>query len=60
MLADRRMKAHGPLMLEAGAMHFTSSPRRLAAVVRLIRRHLDRTPEQAGNLRDAVWARMPW
>lgn len=60
VLADRSMKAHGPLMREAGALHFTSSPRRLDFVGQLVRRHLDRMPDQTDNLRDAVWARMPW
>ena len=60
VLADRRMRAHGPLMREAGAMHLVSSPRKLVAVAQLILRHLDRVPEQTDNLRDAVWARMPW
>ncbi|MCH8924492.1 MAG: hypothetical protein IIA67_15250 [Planctomycetes bacterium] len=60
VLAARSMRAHGPLMREAGAMHFASSPRRLDVVAQLVRRHLDRMPEPAGSLRDTVWARMPW
>ena len=60
VLASRSMKAHGPLMREAGAMLFASSPRRLNVVAQLVRRHLDRMPEQTGRPRDAVWARMPW
>ena len=60
VLASRGMKAYGPLMREAGAMLFAVSPRRLDIVARLVRRHLDRMPEQTDDLRDAVWARMPW
>ena len=60
VLAARGMRAHGPLMREAGAMRFVSSPRRLEVVAQLVRRHLDRMPDQTDDQRDAVWARMPW
>jgi DNA-binding NtrC family response regulator len=64
VLASRSMRPHSPLMREAGAMLFASSPRRLDGVAQLIDRHLGRMPELkdhvTGSVRDAVWARMPW
>ena len=60
VLAVRSMGSYGWLMREAGAVYFTSSPRRLDIVAQLVGRYLDRVPEQTNNLLDGVQTRMPW
>jgi len=45
---------------EAGAVHFLTSPRRIAELVTLGQRHQARVPAPAQTLRERVLAELPW
>lgn len=45
---------------EAGAIGFTTSPRRLGPIVRMARRRLASAPEEELSFREQVQRRMPW
>ena len=59
-LAARHLPEHELSLREAGASHFVDSPRRLAPVVRLVRRHLALAPREKQALEEAIWAALPW
>jgi hypothetical protein len=60
VVADRRLRAYQWLMREAGAVHFTCSPRRMAAVARLARRHMAQIPQPPQDAVERIWAGLPW
>ncbi len=60
VVADRSLAAYEWLMREAGAVHFTCSPRQLGPVARLARRHLAEAPVPPQTLTDQIWASLPW
>ncbi len=59
-LAARGLESYELLLREAGAIHVTYSPRSLAPLLRLIRRHLAREPQPEQTLEEAIWAGLPW
>src|SRR5207237_815776 len=59
-LAARGLESHELLLREAGAIQVTFSPRALAPLLRLIRRHLAQTPQLERTLEEAIWAGLPW
>jgi hypothetical protein len=59
-VAARGLEPLELLLREAGAIHVTFSPRSLAPLMRLIRRHLARAPKAEQTLEEAVWAALPW
>jgi len=60
VVAPRHLAACEWLCREAGAVHFTSSPRRLAALARMIVRHLADVPPPQQTLVERIWATLPW
>jgi len=60
VLSDRRLAGYGWLMREAGAVWHTCSPRRLAPLAALARRHLVSGPRPRRTLREQIWAGLPW
>ena len=60
VLSDRRLAGYGGLMREAGAVWHTCSPRRLAPLAALVRRHLAGAPSPRRGLREQIWAGLPW
>jgi hypothetical protein len=60
VLGDRRLAGYGWLMREAGAVWHTCSPRRLAPLAALARRHLASAPSPRRGLREQIWAGLPW
>lgn len=61
ILAQRELGDYEWLFREAGAIHFTSSPRELAGLPGLVRRHFRRVPAPpATSLAAQVWDALPW
>ena len=60
VVAARSLVAHGELMREAGAVHFTTSPRRAGTLAELARRHLDAAPRARQSPTERIWAKLPW
>ena len=60
VLADREAASWDWPSREAGAIGFTCSPRRLAPILRMARRHLAAAPEAELTFREQVEQRMPW
>jgi len=60
VVAERELARCEWLMREAGAVHFTVSPRRLGPLARLAVRHLDAAPRPERTLTRRIWARLPW
>lgn len=58
--ADRGLARYEWLVREAGAVHFLTSPRRLAPLARLVFRHLANVPVPEQSLVDRIWASLPW
>jgi ActR/RegA family two-component response regulator len=48
------------VLREAGAIHAAFSPRELAGVARMAKRHAARRTEQAQSLEQLAWSRLPW
>ncbi len=48
------------LAYEAGAIHFTCSPREMPVVADIARRHLAQAPHGKKNVVEAIWDRLPW
>jgi hypothetical protein len=59
-VADRRLADYQWLMREAGAVHFTCSPRGLGPLARLACRHLAQVPAPQQTLSERIWATLPW
>ncbi len=60
VVADRSMADYQWLMREAGAVHFTCSPRRLAPLAQTASRHFARVPVQRQSLTERIWSSLPW
>jgi hypothetical protein len=60
VVADRDLAAYEWLLREAGAVHFTCSPRRLRALADLACRHLAQVPAPQQSLAERIWAGLPW
>jgi hypothetical protein len=58
--AARDMAAYEWLLREVGAVHFLTSPRKLAPLAGLIVRHLANVPPPAQTLPERIWASLPW
>lgn len=60
VVADRSLADYQWLIREAGAVHFTCSPRQLGPMARLARRHLAQAPGPQRSLSEQIWATLPW
>ena len=60
VVADRRHADREPIVREAGAVHFVSSPRRIGPLARIACRHLAQVPPPQQTLTDRIWASLPW
>jgi hypothetical protein len=60
VLADRGLAEHEWLLRELGAAAWTDSPRELAAIVEVTRRHLASSAAPRPGLREQMLARLPW
>ncbi len=58
--AERRLARFEPLLREAGAVGFASSPRQVGALARLACRRLAQVPPPSQSLTERVWANLPW
>jgi hypothetical protein len=59
-VADRSLADRGWLLREAGAVHFTRSPRQAGSLAQLICRHLSQIPLPQQSLTERIWASLPW
>jgi hypothetical protein len=59
-VADRGFAQYEWLVREAGAVHFMTSPRRLAPLAGIVLRHLANVPVPEQPLVDRIWATLPW
>lgn len=59
-VADEELAEIESVAREAGAVHFLTSPRRIAELVTLGKRHQARVPAPAQTLRERVLAELPW
>jgi hypothetical protein len=60
VVADRALGFCEWLLREAGAVHFTVSPRRFGPLGCLAVRHLDAAPRPRLSLPERIWASLPW
>lgn len=60
VVAERSLVAYEALVLEAGAVYFTCSPRRLSGLAEMAQRHLTLAPPARGSIAGQVWASLPW
>ena len=60
VVAERSLAGYQWLMREAGAVHFTCSPRRLGPLARLVCRHLAQVPAPPQSLTERIWTSLPW
>lgn len=60
VVAHRRLADYEWLMREAGAVHFTTSLRRLGPVAQVAGRHLRDAPVPAQSPTQRIWACLPW
>ena len=60
VVADRSLTDSQWLMREAGAVHFTCSPRQLGPLARLASRHVAAAPAPQRSLTQQIWASLPW
>jgi hypothetical protein len=61
VLADRRLAPYRDLFLEAGALHFITSPRRLNGIRGILRRRAARFPASAvGDRLEEIRNNLPW
>ena len=60
VVADRSLAQWEWLMREAGAVHFLTSPRKLAPLVELACRHLAAAPTPQQTLPERIWSSLPW
>jgi hypothetical protein len=59
-VAGRELAPFEWLMREAGAVHFSCSPRQLSALARIIVRHGAQVPPPPQSLAERLWAGLPW
>ena len=60
VVADRGLVSAEWLLREAGAVDFTTSPRRLESLARLACRHIEQAPRPRRTLTQQIWADLPW
>jgi hypothetical protein len=60
VVAPRNMARYQWLLREAGAIHFLTSPRRLAPLAGLVVRHLANVPLPPQTMLERIWASLPW
>jgi len=60
VVAGRSLADYEWLMREAGAVHFTCSPRQLGPLARLACRHLHQAPAPQQTLTQRIWTSLPW
>ena len=60
VVAARSRAGYEWLVREAGAVHFTCSPRQLGPMARLALRHLAQAPAPQRSLSQQLWASLPW
>ena len=60
VLAERGWESYEWLLREAGAMHFTTSPRQADELVRLAVRHISRQSAPQKNFAAQIWDALPW
>ena len=59
-VADRSLADYEWLLREAGAVHFTCSPRQAAPLAQLACRHLAQIPPPPQTLTERIWDSLPW
>ncbi len=60
VVARRPLASCEWLMREAGAVHFTVSPRRLRPLAQMAAAHLATAPEPEQTFGERIWAGLPW
>jgi hypothetical protein len=60
VMADRGLESWEWLVREAGAVHFTTSPRDAAALARLASRHAARAPVPKLSFAALIWESLHW
>jgi hypothetical protein len=60
VVAERRLAAYKWLLREAGAVHFTTSPRESRCLAGMASRHVDRTAVPMTDLATEIWDELPW
>jgi DNA-binding NtrC family response regulator len=60
IVASRGIARYEWLLREAGAVHFLTSPRKLASLAGLAIRHLANVPPTSQTLAERIWASLPW
>ena len=60
VVTDRSFAGYQWVLREAGAVHFTTSPRRLRPLAELACRHLDAAPLPRRTTIEQIWADLPW
>ena len=60
VVAARRFAAYRSLAHEAGAIHFSVSPRRLKPLAALAHHHLEQVSVDDGSPSQRILARLPW
>ena len=60
VVAERKWEPLGDVLREAGAVHFSVSPRSADAIARMAVRHLQRAPQPRLPLVTRIWESLPW
>jgi hypothetical protein len=60
VVAEHSLVGYEWLVREAGAVHFTASPRAVGMVAQLAWRHLAQAPRSRRGFADEIRARLPW
>jgi hypothetical protein len=60
VVADRSLAPCEWLVREAGAVHFTTSPRLVRPLAEVALRHLAEAPQPPRSLVEEIWAGLPW
>lgn len=60
VVADRSLRSWEPVVREAGAVWFVTSPRDVGPLARMARRHLDAVPKAPREFVEEVWDWLPW
>jgi hypothetical protein len=60
VVAHRNLAGFEWLVREAGAVHFLTSPRRLAPLAGLVVRHLANVPLPQQTMLERIWSSLPW
>lgn len=60
VVAERPLADYEPLVREAGAVHFVTSPRECGPLARLARRHLEQAARPRRSVTETIWKSLPW